>query len=129
MLKHPDVQDSAVIGVPSDEHGELPRAYIVLKPGVQESAEKADEIRKFLDGLVTPLKRLRGGVEFRSAIPRNPSGMLLNYLASVRAYRFACLLFVQVKSSVASSATSSRPRPPRRPSFRYSLCCNWVELE
>lgn len=66
-----------MIGVPSDEHGEIPMAYVVLKAGVEKNAAKAEEIRKFLDGLVSPIKKLRGGVQFRDSIPRNPSGKIL----------------------------------------------------
>ena len=32
LLTHPVVQDAGVIGIPDDEAGELPRAYVVLKP-------------------------------------------------------------------------------------------------
>ncbi|KAI9030493.1 phenylacetyl-CoA ligase [Hyaloraphidium curvatum] len=77
LLRHKDVADSCVIGMPSEEHGEVPRAFVVLKPGVEATKAKEDEVRAFLDGLVSPLKRLRGGVEFVPAIPRNPSGKIL----------------------------------------------------
>lgn len=77
LLRHPDVQDSAVIGIPDEMAGELPRAFIVPKPGVAQTPEKLEEIRKFLDGMVSSIKRLRGGIEFMEAIPRNPSGKIL----------------------------------------------------
>lgn len=38
LLNHPGIQDAAVIGMPDDEAGELPRAYIVKKPDQDVSA-------------------------------------------------------------------------------------------
>ena len=32
LLNHPQVADAAVIGVPHEYSGEVPRAYVVLKP-------------------------------------------------------------------------------------------------
>ena len=33
LLTHPDIADTAVVGVPDENFGELPRAFVVLKPG------------------------------------------------------------------------------------------------
>jgi hypothetical protein len=38
LLDHPDVQDAGVIGMPDEEAGELPRAYVVRKPNSQVTA-------------------------------------------------------------------------------------------
>lgn len=64
-MKHPDVQDVCVVGIPAEGAGEIPRAFIQLREGVARTNDKAEEIRAFLDGMVTNYKRLRGGVEFR----------------------------------------------------------------
>lgn len=77
LLTHPDIADVCVTGIPSEEHGEVPRAFVQLKPGVPATPAKAAEIIAFLDGKVTAYKRLRGGVEFRDVIPRGATGKLL----------------------------------------------------
>lgn len=47
LLTHSAVQDAAVIGLPDEDAGELPLAFIVRKQG-QEVSEK--EIQKFVEG-------------------------------------------------------------------------------
>ncbi|KAK6167711.1 hypothetical protein SNE40_021675 [Patella caerulea] len=74
LLKHPDVADVGVIGVPDIEAGELPKAFVVLKKGVQLTAE---EIQEFVHKQVAPHKKLRGGVEFVEQIPKSASGKIL----------------------------------------------------
>ena len=64
----------AIIGVPDDASGELPRAYIVKKSGISVSKE---DIVNFVDTKVAPHKRLKGGVVFLDAIPKTNTGKLL----------------------------------------------------
>ena len=58
LLSHPAVQDAGVIGIPDLEAGELPRAYIVLKPNMTASAE---DISKFIEGSTLLLLGGSGG--------------------------------------------------------------------
>ena len=46
LLTHPDVADSAVIGIPNEAAGELPKAYVVKRPG---SSIKEEDIAQFVD--------------------------------------------------------------------------------
>ncbi|KAK2172809.1 hypothetical protein NP493_926g01032 [Ridgeia piscesae] len=74
LVTHPAVADSAVIGAPDERAGELPRAYVVLKPNLHVSE---DELQKFIADKVAPYKHLRGGVEFRKEIPKSAAGKIL----------------------------------------------------
>ena len=47
MLRNDAVADAGVVGLPDDEAGELPRAYVVLKAG--KSLTEAD-IVKYVEG-------------------------------------------------------------------------------
>ncbi|KAL0819593.1 hypothetical protein ABMA28_007680 [Loxostege sticticalis] len=74
LLEHPAVAESAVVGAPDEAAGELPTAFVVLKPGVT-ATEK--EIVDFAATRLSSAKRLHGGVIFIDAIPKNPSGKIL----------------------------------------------------
>ncbi|ESO00560.1 hypothetical protein HELRODRAFT_185750 [Helobdella robusta] len=74
LCSHKAVGDAAVVGVPDHEAGELPKAFVALKPGAKVTAE---EIHKFVDERVVQYKRLRGGVVFLPQIPRSPAGKIL----------------------------------------------------
>ncbi len=73
LLTHPSVVDAAVIPVPDEEAGELPKAYIVLKPAVPATAS---EIMEFVAEHVATYKQIRI-VEFVDSIPKSASGKIL----------------------------------------------------
>ena len=75
MLHHPSIADAAVIGIPDDVGGEVPRAYVVLKPGVEGRVE--EDVQQFVDSQVNPLSKLRGGIEVVDVIPKASSGKIL----------------------------------------------------
>ncbi|RZC37215.1 AMP-binding domain containing protein, partial [Asbolus verrucosus] len=74
LLGNPKIKDVGVVGVPNEEAGELPLAFVVKNEGV-DLTEK--EVIDFVAERVSPQKRLRGGVIFVSAIPKNSSGKIL----------------------------------------------------
>lgn len=78
LLAHELVNDVAVIQVPDDDSGELPRAYIVLKECDKSDEEKIKkEIYEWVKERVAPYKRLDGGIVFRDVIPKSASGKIL----------------------------------------------------
>ncbi|KAL4235621.1 hypothetical protein ACF0H5_004016 [Mactra antiquata] len=74
LLKHEAVADVGVVGMPDEEAGELPRAYVVKKAGKDITEE---ELINFVAGQVAPHMKLRGGVEFVNEIQRTASGKIL----------------------------------------------------
>lgn len=76
LLSHPDVGDAAVIGIPDEKAGELPRAYVVLKSGHEGNVTEQD-IVEWCKDQVAHYKQLKGGVEFIEEIPKAASGKIL----------------------------------------------------
>ncbi|XP_050696858.1 uncharacterized protein LOC126985721 [Eriocheir sinensis] len=73
LLQHKGVTDVAVVGVPDDRAGELPRAYIVKS---SESCS-AEDIHGFLRDKLADFKQLHGGIRFVDSLPKNPTGKIL----------------------------------------------------
>ena len=73
LMEHPAVMDSAVIGIPDDEAGELPKGFVVLRPGHSATAE---EILAFANGKLAGYKKIHA-IEFIDAIPKVASGKIL----------------------------------------------------
>ncbi|GAA0449094.1 AMP-binding protein [Streptomyces sp. NPDC046215] len=74
LRSHPAVRDAAVVGVPDEDYGEVPLAYVVAEDGTGRS----DLVRHLADQLA-PYKRPRR-IEFIDEVPRNPAGKILKKL-------------------------------------------------
>jgi long-chain acyl-CoA synthetase len=73
LMEHHAVLDSAVIGVPDEEAGEVPKGFVVVRPGHSVTDE---ELIAFVNGKLAGYKKLHY-VEFIDAIPKVPSGKIL----------------------------------------------------
>jgi long-chain acyl-CoA synthetase len=73
LLRHPDVIDVAVIGVPSEQWGESPMALCVRRAGATASQ---DDIRGWANGQLGKTQRL-AAVEFRDSLPRSTIGKIM----------------------------------------------------
>jgi acyl-CoA synthetase (AMP-forming)/AMP-acid ligase II len=95
LITHPLILEAAVVGVPEDASeaaaanggvasSEVPRAYVVRRPGVEEKIS-ADEVRRFIAERLAPYKQIRGGVVFVDELPRGTLGKILRKDLRVRA--------------------------------------------
>jgi len=71
--RHPAVLEAAVIGKADERLGQIPKAYIVLKPGETATEE---EIKQFCLERLASYKRIRE-VAFIEEIPKTPTGKLM----------------------------------------------------
>ncbi|HEX9266362.1 MAG TPA: long-chain-fatty-acid--CoA ligase [Candidatus Limnocylindria bacterium] len=73
LCEHPAVADAGVIGKPNEEAGEIPKAFVQLRPNAQATA---DELIAFVKERIADYKRVRE-VEFIDKVPRTASGKIL----------------------------------------------------
>ncbi|MGC6478327.1 MAG: AMP-binding protein [Ilumatobacteraceae bacterium] len=76
LITHPEVNDVAVIGIPDESAGELPKAFVVRSPGSEVTAE---DLQAFVAEHVASYKHIRL-VEFIDEIPKSASGKILRRL-------------------------------------------------
>lgn len=73
LYTNPKILEAAVIGLPDKEKGELPVAYITLKPdATADSAEIVDYCRERMAAYKSPRR-----VEIVKELPKNPTGKIL----------------------------------------------------
>ncbi|MFC4469797.1 AMP-binding protein [Streptomyces xiangluensis] len=75
LLRHPDVVETAVVGLPDETRGQVVVAYAVLRAGARQDPEA---LRAFVKSELAPYKCPRR-IVFMDALPRTATGKLQRY--------------------------------------------------
>lgn len=73
LLRHEDVAEAAVIGIPHKLRGEAPKAFVILREGAETTA---DELKAFCREHIARYK-VPAEIEFRREFPYSPTGKVL----------------------------------------------------
>lgn len=75
LVEHPAVLECAVTGVPDELRGNLVKATIVLKPGIEGTQELKKELQEYVKKVTAPYKYPRI-IEFVEALPKTVNGKI-----------------------------------------------------
>ena len=76
LLRHPAVAEVAIVGLPSENWGETPHAFVVLLPGADATE---DELIAFVRERLAHFKAPRG-VTFTDELPKTATGKIQKFV-------------------------------------------------
>ncbi|MEM3703022.1 MAG: AMP-binding protein [Candidatus Bathyarchaeia archaeon] len=75
LCAHPAVLEAAVVGIPDEYYGEVPKAYVVLKNNYRSKITE-EELIKYCEEKLAKYK-VPAKIEFLEELPKTPSGKIL----------------------------------------------------
>ncbi|GAA2733375.1 AMP-binding protein [Actinocorallia aurantiaca] len=75
LFSHPQVADAGVVGVPDEDLGEVPVAFVETRPGILEGAELRESIAAHCAERLAKVKR-PARLHLMEGLPRDPNGKL-----------------------------------------------------
>jgi len=84
LVAHAAVAEAAVVGIPHEVKGDVPKAFVVLKIGFKASDELKAELKEWVSKEIGPIARPED-IEFRDKLPKTRSGKIMRRLLKAEA--------------------------------------------
>ncbi|UCG41747.1 MAG: acetate--CoA ligase [candidate division WOR-3 bacterium] len=84
LVAHKDVAEAAVVGVPHEVKGDVPKAFVTLKVGVEKTDALKDELKKWVATEIGKIAQ-PDEIEFRDKLPKTRSGKIMRRLLKAEA--------------------------------------------
>ena len=83
LARHEAVVDAGVVGVPDQVRGAVPKAFVVLVDGVEQSQDLATELQQFVKDHLADYQYPRS-IEFIDELPTTATGKVQRYVLEQR---------------------------------------------